>query len=330
MPPPMHIVVTTYFAPSRLPASSAWPTSRCAAHAVGVADRDRAAVDVEPVVGNAELVAAVDHLHGKSLVQLPEADVLDLEPGALQQLRHRVDRADAHFVRFAAGDGEATEHPERREAAARGLGRAHHHGGARAVRELARVAGGDHAAGHGRADLRDAVVGGVGSQAFVGLDRDLTRVQRRGLRVHAGHRHRDRRDLVLEVTRGLRGTRALLAACTVLVHRLARDAVALRDDLGGLQHRHVHRRLVRVDPLVHQHVRVHFLLHAGDLLHAAGHVDVALAGEDALRGERNAVEPRGAHAADRQSGDRDRAAGANCGDTRDVGAGRALGHARSP
>ena len=28
MPPPMHIVTTTYFTPSRLPASSAWPTRR--------------------------------------------------------------------------------------------------------------------------------------------------------------------------------------------------------------------------------------------------------------------------------------------------------------
>src|SRR5579862_9552488 len=38
-----------------------------AGHAEGMADRDRAAVDVQLVVGNAELVAAVEHLHGERL-----------------------------------------------------------------------------------------------------------------------------------------------------------------------------------------------------------------------------------------------------------------------
>jgi hypothetical protein len=36
---------------------------------------------------------------------------------ALQQLRHREDRADAHLVRLAAGDGEAAEGAERLQAA---------------------------------------------------------------------------------------------------------------------------------------------------------------------------------------------------------------------
>src|SRR5436309_2452327 len=34
-----------------------------ARHAVGVADRDRSTVDVQPIVGDAELIATVDHLH---------------------------------------------------------------------------------------------------------------------------------------------------------------------------------------------------------------------------------------------------------------------------
>src|SRR5437868_3368731 len=41
-----------------------------AAHAVGMAERDGAAVDVEPVVRDADLVAAVEHLHGERFVQL--------------------------------------------------------------------------------------------------------------------------------------------------------------------------------------------------------------------------------------------------------------------
>ena len=75
MPPPMHIVTTTRLAPRRLPSMSAWPTSRWPRHAVGMADGDRAAVDVEPIVGDAEPVAAVDHLHRERFVQLPEIDV---------------------------------------------------------------------------------------------------------------------------------------------------------------------------------------------------------------------------------------------------------------
>src|SRR3954453_11410315 len=50
-----------------------------ARHAVGMADRDRAAVDVELLGIDAELVAAIDHLHREGLVQFPEIDVVDLQ-----------------------------------------------------------------------------------------------------------------------------------------------------------------------------------------------------------------------------------------------------------
>src|SRR5947209_4100953 len=43
-----------------------------ARHAVGMADRDGAAIHVEPVVRDAEAVAAIDHLHGEGFVQLPK------------------------------------------------------------------------------------------------------------------------------------------------------------------------------------------------------------------------------------------------------------------
>src|SRR3990167_3207427 len=49
-----------------------------ARHAVGVAHGDGAAVHVELVVRNAQLVAAADDLHGESFVELPEVDVADL------------------------------------------------------------------------------------------------------------------------------------------------------------------------------------------------------------------------------------------------------------
>jgi hypothetical protein len=41
---------------------------------------------------------------------------------------------------------------------------------------------------------------------------------------------------------------------------------------------------------VGQHVRVHLLLHAGDALDAAGHIDIALARDDALRGQRDRLQ----------------------------------------
>src|SRR6185369_9308389 len=57
-----------------------------AAHAVGMADRNRSAVDVHPVFRNAELLGAVQHLDGERFVQLPQADVVHLEVEPLQQL----------------------------------------------------------------------------------------------------------------------------------------------------------------------------------------------------------------------------------------------------
>ncbi len=42
-----------------------------------MADRDRAAIDVEPRRVDAEPVAAVDHLHREGLVQFPQVDVGD-------------------------------------------------------------------------------------------------------------------------------------------------------------------------------------------------------------------------------------------------------------
>src|SRR5579885_441391 len=78
-----------------------------AGHAVGMAHGDRPAVDVETVRGDPELVAAIEDLHGKSLVQLPQVDILDLQAVVLQELRHGEDRADPHLVGLAARDREA-------------------------------------------------------------------------------------------------------------------------------------------------------------------------------------------------------------------------------
>src|SRR4051812_42394488 len=114
-----------------------------AGHAVGMADRDRAAVDVDLVRIDAELVAAIDHLHRKGFVQFPEVDVVDAEAMTLQQPRHREYRADAHLVRLAARGDKTAEDAERFQAAPGGFLVAHDHRGAGAVGELTGIAGGD-------------------------------------------------------------------------------------------------------------------------------------------------------------------------------------------
>src|SRR5215813_2418635 len=78
-------------------------------HTIGMADRDRAAVDVELLRVDAELVAAIDHLHRIGLVELPQIDIVDLQTMPLQEPRDRRNRADAHLVRLDAGGDEAAE-----------------------------------------------------------------------------------------------------------------------------------------------------------------------------------------------------------------------------
>ena len=143
-----------------------------AGHAIGMADRDRATVDVRLVERQAEPVHAVEHLAGEGLVQLPEVDVLDLEPMPLQQARHREHRPDAHLVGLAAGHGKALENAERLQPALRRLFALHHDASRRAVRELARIAGGDEfvEALH-RLQRGQAFIGRVRPIAFVAIDR---------------------------------------------------------------------------------------------------------------------------------------------------------------
>src|SRR5690606_4251956 len=56
-----------------------------AGHAVGMADRDRAAARVELLVRDPELALAVEELRGEGLVQLDDVDVVHREAVALEQ-----------------------------------------------------------------------------------------------------------------------------------------------------------------------------------------------------------------------------------------------------
>src|SRR6266498_5002652 len=115
----------------------------CAGHAVGMADRDRAAVDVELFWVDPELVAAMDDLHRKCLVQLPEIDVVDLESVSLEQSGHGIDRSNAHLVRFTASRDKATEDTQRLQPFLRGELVAHDHSSTGAIRKLTGIAPGN-------------------------------------------------------------------------------------------------------------------------------------------------------------------------------------------
>mmetsp|Transcript_21061 Transcript_21061/g.81578 ORF Transcript_21061/g.81578 Transcript_21061/m.81578 type:complete len:451 (-) Transcript_21061:3205-4557(-) len=295
-----------------------------ARHTVGVADRDRAAVDVELVHRDAQCVGAVQHLNREGLVEFPQVDVGDGQAQLLQHLGHGEHRADAHFIGLAAGDGKAQEAAQRLEVVRRGVLLADQRAGARAVAELAGIAGADDAAGQRGAQVLDALKGRALAQAFVGADGDLFAHQAHDL-VRDTHRRGHRDHLVSKLASGLRRTGLLLAGGAIVVHALARDLVALSHVLGGLQHGPVDLGLELDQRRVREHVLVHFLLHAGDALDAAGHIHIALARDDALRGHRDGLQPAGAEAIDGDAAHRDRQAGLQRDLARDVGAGGALG-----
>ncbi len=70
--------------------------------------RDRPAEGVHPrvVVGDPEVVEEGEHLDGERLVELEQPDVVDGQAGAGQRLLGGGDRAEAHHVRFDAGETE--------------------------------------------------------------------------------------------------------------------------------------------------------------------------------------------------------------------------------
>ena len=255
-----------------------------------MADGDGTAVDVEAIVGNAKLVAAVDHLHGKSLVQFPQADVLDFLAGPLQQLGDGEHRPDAHFIGFAPGDGETAEDTHRLQSLLRGHAVAHEDLHRSPVRKLAGIAGGDHAAFDCGLDLRDALVLRVRANALVLARRGLFGRFLTGVLVDHFHGGRNRNDLVLELAFRPRLCRLQLAVHAVTVLDLAADLVALRHVLGGSQHGPVDFGLVLLQPGIREHVLVHLVLHAGDGLDAAGQENLRFAGQDALRRQRHGLQ----------------------------------------
>ena len=78
-----------------------------------VAEGDRAAVDVEALLVDAELAGAGEDLGGEGLVELDQVDLVELEAGGGERARDRLDRADPHVGGVDAGDAEGDDPGER-------------------------------------------------------------------------------------------------------------------------------------------------------------------------------------------------------------------------
>ena len=88
-PPPMQIAAMPRFGPRVSSACSRVTMIRAPEAPIGMAQRTGAAVDVDPVMRNAELVHEGHRHHGKGLVHLPQIDIFDRPAQPRQQLLRR-------------------------------------------------------------------------------------------------------------------------------------------------------------------------------------------------------------------------------------------------
>ena len=80
-----------------------------------MAERDRAAVHVQAIRIDRQLAQAGEHLRRERFVQLDEIDLIERQPGLLQDLLHGRHRPDAELLGLDAGRREADEPSERRQ-----------------------------------------------------------------------------------------------------------------------------------------------------------------------------------------------------------------------
>ena len=287
-------------------------------------DGNGATVDVEKFVRDAQLVAAIQHLHRERLVELPQADVADLQAGALQQARNGKDRADAHLVRLAACHGEAAEQAQGRNAAFFRQFGVHQNADGRSVAELAGVAGGDRPTRRHRPDLADPFQRGVGADAFIGGNGHFLAGDMAARLVHHAHHGGHGDDLVGELARGLRGRGALLAAGAVGILVLPGNAITLGHLLSRLQHVPVDLGLDFLHGRIAPHMHIDLVLHTGNAFDTTGHHHRRLVDNDAMRRHGDRLQPRGAEAVDRDTTRGDRQSCAQCRNAGHIPAGGAF------
>src|SRR6478752_9859820 len=102
-------------------------------HPVWMAERDGAAADVEPVIRDAQSIPAINHLAGKGFVQLPQVDIVHLEPMTPQQLWHSENRTSPHFIRITSSYRNSAAAAQRLQPATLSLLSFHEHAGGAAI-----------------------------------------------------------------------------------------------------------------------------------------------------------------------------------------------------
>ncbi len=261
-----------------------------------MADRDRAAIDVDPLGIPAELLADGERLRGERFVGLDQVEILELPAGLGQRLAAGGDRADAHDRGIDAGRGEALDARQDRRAAALGLlARGDDQGGGTVV-EARGVGGGD----------RTVLLEGRTQPGEAGDEHALTdELVLVDDRVALAALDRDRRDLAVEPAFAPRRLGLVLAGGSEFVLRVAADLILLGQIFGGDAHVIAVEdvRQAVLDHDVDQLDRTHLLAGAQRLgvrgerhiLLAAGDDQLGVARQDRLGGHHHRAQARSAH-----------------------------------
>ncbi|CDN41361.1 hypothetical protein BN871_AF_00170 [Paenibacillus sp. P22] len=272
-----------------------------------MAQRDRAAVDIDLLLVDAELPDDMEALGGERFIDFIEIDLLLGNAGSLQRLWNRLDRAYAHDLRLDARKGERTECSQRLQAELVGFLAAHDDDRSRSVADLRGVARRHRAVQlERRAQLAERIRRRIDADAFIGVEDELLGFHLAAV-FHGLELRFERDDLIGELACGDGRRRLLMGAGSEDVLVLAADAELLRDALGRMPHPDIDFRVFIDD------FRIRGNFEAGHrnvahALHPAGDHHIRVAGHDALRREGDRLQAGGAEPVDGQRRNRHREA----------------------
>ena len=187
-----------------------------------MAERDRAAIDVEPLGVGAGGFEPRRRYRGKGLVDLEQVDVIDRQAGLLQRAFGRVQRRVQHDHGIAAHHGHVVDPRHRLDTERfQALFVDDHHAGG-AVADLAGACRGELAVLGDQLDAPDAREADVEADAFVNIV---------GIGRAVGARDLHRNDLVFEAAGLGGGNRALVAVIGILIQFVFGEAVFFRHHL---------------------------------------------------------------------------------------------------
>src|SRR3974377_101214 len=107
-----------------------------------MSNRNCAAVNVDQVQRNTQLLDTVNRLTRKFFVEFPQIDVTNSKPHPVEQAGHRVDWTNPHYRWVAPGGCIRGKEAQRCQSALLRLFLGGDEAGARSIRQLRRVAGG--------------------------------------------------------------------------------------------------------------------------------------------------------------------------------------------